>query len=575
MSAITIKVNNREDRPACTYALEPARTPVVNLLEAFCRRQGRGERPALFKLVHSGAVISTLDGAGNDLLFAQAVPTLKDGDEIDVLNRFALVSDGGRAPFAYECDAGTPLVELHAAFCRHRRVEPADVRFFDSPERCTGGEWQLLALLRPGPPSTSATPRPLAGTVGDAVSFCSISSTVQARIIKPDAEVFDACAAGNAERVRARLAEPGAPSPDCVEAELHKSALMVASELGNSGCVSALLDASADVGKTCVRGLMALMRACSVGSVECVRLLLDTRAMPDQPQASLVSPPFCAGPYSELTRERQELDATALMLAAMGGHVQCVKLLLEAGAAVDAGKPGVSQHAGGIDGGKTALVLALQSGQMECARALIEAGADVNHPDIFDRNAAIDLETVQLMSAYGGAKRVQIWALMAPDLSHVPSTMISMFNGPFGLMVYGASLSSEVKAWLHATQNWTTPLHYVGVVKASRVRQLLAARADPLAKAAGAHAPTPFSLATDLLRNEPQHEGAIFVVDFANRILRCSNPSCLRDHAPPLFARRRLCAKCRSAAYCSVACQKAHWQSGHKETCKPHTDHVE
>jgi hypothetical protein len=59
------------------------------------------------------------------------------------------------------------------------------------------------------------------------------------------------------------------------------------------------------------------------------------------------------------------VGVTALMLAAHGGHVECVKLLLNGSADVDAID----------DSGFTALMRAVQKGRVECVRLLVGAGA--------------------------------------------------------------------------------------------------------------------------------------------------------------------------------------------------------
>ena len=33
-----------------------------------------------------------------------------------------------------------------------------------------------------------------------------------------------------------------------------------------------------------------------------------------------------------------------------------------------------------------------------------------------------------------------------------------------------------------------------------------------------------------------------------------------------------LCGNCKRVAYCSVACQKQHWKSGHKQECQTFVD---
>ena len=67
---------------------------------------------------------------------------------------------------------------------------------------------------------------------------------------------------------------------------------------------------------------------------------------------------------------------TPLMHAAAGGHRKVVKLLLAAGAEVDARDRGVA--ALGTYGGNTALTLALENGHADIAAVLLDAGADPN-----------------------------------------------------------------------------------------------------------------------------------------------------------------------------------------------------
>ena len=48
---------------------------------------------------------------------------------------------------------------------------------------------------------------------------------------------------------------------------------------------------------------------------------------------------------------------------------------------------------------------------------------------------------------------------------------------------------------------------------------------------------------------------------------RCSSASC---NAPEKHAGQfKTCGRCRSAWYCSAACQRAHWKAAHKRECKP------
>ena len=57
--------------------------------------------------------------------------------------------------------------------------------------------------------------------------------------------------------------------------------------------------------------------------------------------------------------------------------------------------------------------------------------------------------------------------------------------------------------------------------------------------------------------------------------LICANPDCwkplialaLQPPAGAALCPLQLCGRCGAAAYCSRACQTAHWRQGHKEAC--------
>ena len=93
-------------------------------------------------------------------------------------------------------------------------------------------------------------------------------------------------------------------------------------------------------------GLTALMLASSKGHLEIVRLLIE------------------AGANVNAKRD----DWTALMSASRNGHAQVVRLLVDAGADV---------NTKGSDGW-TPLMLASWEGHLEVVRLLVDAGADVN-----------------------------------------------------------------------------------------------------------------------------------------------------------------------------------------------------
>lgn len=75
--------------------------------------------------------------------------------------------------------------------------------------------------------------------------------------------------------------------------------------------------------------------------------------------------------------ERSPVGRTPLMIAAMEGHLGCVKLLVGRKADLNA------QHPGGL----SALMMACSEGSLPIVRLLIQAGADTNLKDKIDRTA--------------------------------------------------------------------------------------------------------------------------------------------------------------------------------------------
>lgn len=96
----------------------------------------------------------------------------------------------------------------------------------------------------------------------------------------------------------------------------------------------------------------ALMFAAGGGTIECVKYLAEHGAGVDV---------------------KAEDGKTALMCAAEKGRIECVKYLAEQGADIDAKD---SEH------GDTAVMAAARNGHIECVKYLIQHGADVNAKDI-------------------------------------------------------------------------------------------------------------------------------------------------------------------------------------------------
>ena len=164
---------------------------------------------------------------------------------------------------------------------------------------------------------------------------------------------------------------------------------------------------------------------------------------------------------------------TPLLVAALHGRTAFAGLLLGAGAKVDA--------VGGC--GCTPLHAAARcwTNTLDVAELLLEAGADVNQLDKIQFTPLLEaasrgkLALVKLFCSYGATRTGR-------------EVTVAMNGG-----------QSSTAAWLTATANYTTPLHYVAqdLVPPLRARALLRAGAG-LHAARAAGGPTPLSLAREL-----------------------------------------------------------------------------
>jgi ankyrin repeat protein len=143
-------------------------------------------------------------------------------------------------------------------------------------------------------------------------------------------------------------------SPGGMEGRLFNHA-----KTGNRGGLQLLIAAKVDVNNPRNEaGKTALMAAALHGQPECIALLLEAGAD---------------------INARDRNGETALMGATLNGHFACVKLLLEAGADVnlqDEEGENALMKAVSPDGHR-----ALKPARVECAKLLIKAGADVNAKD--------------------------------------------------------------------------------------------------------------------------------------------------------------------------------------------------
>lgn len=148
--------------------------------------------------------------------------------------------------------------------------------------------------------------------------------------------------------------------------------LSLAAANGDAVAVQLLLDAGADPNTTGADGETALMTAARTGRVEAARALIVRGA--------------------NVNAAETWMGETAVMWAAAEGHAPMVKLLAEAGAALDA--RAAAQEFAKITfngstmvstplprGGMTAMLLAAREGSLPGVQALVEAGANMNVPD--------------------------------------------------------------------------------------------------------------------------------------------------------------------------------------------------
>ncbi|KAL6861460.1 hypothetical protein ACP4OV_017160 [Aristida adscensionis] len=157
-----------------------------------------------------------------------------------------------------------------------------------------------------------------------------------------------------AEARRLVAANPGLAR--CAAFGSLNSPLHLAAAKGHHEIAALLLENGADVNARNIYGQTALMQACRFGHWEVVQTLLVFRC--------------------NVTRVDNMSNRTALHLAAAGGHVKCVRLLLAAAAGDDDG--GAERFVNrAASGGVTALHLAALHGHVDCVHLLIDERADL------------------------------------------------------------------------------------------------------------------------------------------------------------------------------------------------------
>jgi len=177
------------------------------------------------------------------------------------------------------------------------------------------------------------------------------------------------------------------------------SALHIAARGADARIVEALLAAGADAADTLPEGETVLMAAAKSGNPEVVAALLRGNATTSSNGYGSVSVVTnAADPNSRESWYGQ----TALMWAAANGHVEVMKLLIDAGANLDQSSSRISapevepdRMQGGFvyakipEGRLTALHFAAREGQLDAVKTLIEAGANLDLGDSYGTTPAV------------------------------------------------------------------------------------------------------------------------------------------------------------------------------------------
>jgi ankyrin repeat protein len=165
------------------------------------------------------------------------------------------------------------------------------------------------------------------------------------------------------------------------------TALHCASMFNHINCLKLLIDAGADVNIIDKDYKSPLAIASLYDNIECGKLLIDAGAYIDNPNSNFYNSPLKYASkngnkkYIKLLLEAGAStdNYDALFDAYKNRHIECVELLIKAGANID------FQN----ENERTSLILASSNGHYRCIELLIKAGADINIKDRFGYSALI------------------------------------------------------------------------------------------------------------------------------------------------------------------------------------------
>lgn len=212
-----------------------------------------------------------------------------------------------------------------------------------------------------------------------------------------------------------------------------ETALMECSRTGAVQAVTALLEAGADVNAhETKQGQTALMWAAGMGYADVVKQLIEHGA--DVNANTLPTPDKVPNTCRICTWKPSPGGFTALMFAARSGDVESVRLLLDAGADVNA--------ATAEDG--NALVIASASGHEQAALLLLEHGAN---PNVADDNGVTALH----FAFYNGLSRMHgytydpVYRVRPPNMPALAGALLKAGADPNAKIARDYTIGPEIR----------------------------------------------------------------------------------------------------------------------------------